>query len=77
MKLLIAFVPTIIALAQLLLSWAYNKGMIPPETDQQIASRTLALLQMTQTGKQLLAKLDNSGDPEIKDLLRQLGESAQ
>jgi hypothetical protein len=76
-KLLIAFVPTIIALAQLLLGWAYNKQMIPTDTDQEIARQTLAMLKMTQTGQQLLRKIDNTGDADVKGLLKQLGERVE
>jgi hypothetical protein len=66
-------ITALLTLAQHLLGWLRDKQLIDAGADAEIARQTLAILEMTEKGKAIKARIDAMSDGELDDFLKELG----
>jgi len=72
-SIIIPLIPTFLAVIGGILTSARDKRMIDAGIDQEIARQSERIFELTETGRKTREKIEKLNDPELNDLLRQLG----
>ena len=70
----LSILTALLSIVKNLFGWLHDKQLLDAGAEAQIAKETLAIFEMTETGKRLLAKIEAMPDEELNELLKELGE---
>lgn len=71
---LLPLIPALLALIANIFARARDQQLIQAGVDQEVAAQAKVLLELTESGKKLLAKVEAMPDKELNDLLKDLGK---
>lgn len=72
-RLVLSLILALLNIAHALMGWAREKQLLQAGADAEIARQTLAILEMTEKGKAIKAKIGAMSDPELDEWLQELG----
>lgn len=64
----------VLNVASSLLGWMRERQLLDAGADREIAKQALAILEMTQEGKRIMAHIQKMDDDELNDWLQELGK---
>jgi hypothetical protein len=72
-SILVPLIPTLLGLIANILGSARDKNLIQAGIDQEIARQSERISELTETGRKMRERIEKLNDPELNDLLRELG----